>query len=150
VTSPLPERLGAATSRLQALLRRQFAQAEITLTQARTLSTLATRGPHRVTDLALLEQVAQPTMSNLVARLEDHGLVQRSPDPSDPKATLISITREGTKQWRSLVALRTNLLASGLELLTPSEKKSLEAALPALERLVDELQGTGMAPHARR
>jgi DNA-binding MarR family transcriptional regulator len=150
VTSPLPERLGAATSRLQALLRRQFAQAEITLTQARTLTTLATRGPHRVTDLALLEQVAQPTMSNLVARLEDHGLVQRSPDPSDAKVTLISITREGTKQWRSLVALRTNLLASGLALLTASEKKSLEAALPALERLVEELQGTGMASDARR
>jgi DNA-binding MarR family transcriptional regulator len=150
VTSPLPERLGAATSRLQALLRRQFAQAEITLTQARTLTTLATRGPHRVTDLALLEQVAQPTMSNLVARLEDHGLVQRSPDPSDTKVTLISITREGTKQWRSLVALRTNLLASGLALLTASEKKSLEAALPALERLVEELQGTGMASDARR
>jgi hypothetical protein len=46
-----------------------------------------------------------------------------------------------------MVALRTNLLASGLALLTASEKKSLEAALPALERLVDELQG---APHARR
>jgi DNA-binding MarR family transcriptional regulator len=149
VTSPLPERLGAATSRLQALLRRQFAQAEITLTQARTLTTLATRGPHRVTDLALLEQVAQPTMSTLVARLEDHGLVQRSRDPSDPKVTLISITREGTKQWRSLVALRTNLLASGLALLTVSEKRSLEAALPALERLVEELQGTGMASDAR-
>ena len=89
-------------------------------------------------------------MSNLVARLEDHELVERIPDPSDPKATLISITWEGTKQWRSMVALRTNLLASGLALLTAAEKKSLEAALPALERLVDELQGTGMAPHARR
>jgi DNA-binding MarR family transcriptional regulator len=143
----LPERLGAATSRLQAVLRHQFAQAEISLTQGRTLSTLATRGPHRVTDLALIEQVAQPTMSTLVARLEDHGLVVRSPDPSDSKTTLISITREGRKQWRSMVALRTNLLASGLTLLTASERKSLEAALPALERLVDELQGT---PHARR
>jgi DNA-binding MarR family transcriptional regulator len=82
-----------------------------------------------------------------VARLEDHGLVVRSPDPSDSKTTLISITREGRKQWRSMVALRTNLLASGLTLLTASERKSLEAALPALERLVDELQGT---PHAGR
>ena len=143
----LPERLGAATSRLQAVLRRQFAQAEISLTQGRTLSTLATRGPHRVTDLALIEQVAQPTMSTLVARLEDHGFVERSPDPSDSKTTLISITRAGKKQWRSMVALRTDLLASGLALLTASERKSLEAALPALERLVDELQG---APHVRR
>lgn len=146
----LPERLGAVTSRLQALLRHHFAQAEITITQARTLSTLATRGPHRVTDLALIEQVAQPTMSTLVARLEHHGLVERSPDSSDPKTTLISITTEGRKQWRSMVALRTNVLTSGLALLTTSEKRSLEAALPALERLVDELQGTGTAPHARR
>lgn len=143
----LPERLGTATSRLQALLRGHFAQAEITLTQARTLSTLATRGPHRVTDLALIEQVAQPTMSTLVARLEDHGLVERSPDPSDAKTTLISITSEGRKQWRSMVVLRNNVLAAGLALLTTSERKSLDAALPALERLVNELQGT---PHARR
>jgi len=143
----LPERLGAATSRLQALLRGHFAQAEITLTQARTLSTLATRGPHRVTDLALIEQVAQPTMSTLVARLEDHGLVERRPDPSDAKTTLISITSEGRKQWRSMVVLRNNVLASGLALLTTSERKSIDAALPALERLVNELQGT---PHARR
>jgi DNA-binding MarR family transcriptional regulator len=143
----LPERLGAATSRLQAVLRRQFAQEEISLTQGRTLSTLATRGPHRVTDLALIEQVAQPTMSTLVARLEAHGLVDRSSDPSDSKTTLISITREGKKQLRSMVALRTNLLASGLALLAPSDRRSLEAALPALERLVDELQGT---PHAQR
>ena len=147
---PLPERLGTATSRLQALLRRHLAQAEITISQARTLSTLATRGPQRVTDLALIEQVAQPTMSALVSRLDDHGLVERRPDPGDPKATVISITKAGLELWRSLVALRTDLLAAGLTLLSASERKSLEAALPALEHLVDELQGAGMAPHARR
>lgn len=88
-------------------------------------------------------------MSNLVARLEDRGLVKRKPDPSDPKATLISITREGTRQWQSMIALRTNVVASGLALLTRSDKKALEAALPALEHLVDELQGSGV-PHGRR
>lgn len=147
---PLPERLGTATSRLQTLLRRQLAQAEITISQARTLSTLSSRGPQRVTDLALIEQVAQPTMSALVSRLDDHGLVERGPDPSDPKTTLISITKAGLELWRSLVALRTNVLADALTLLSPSERKSLEAALPALEHLVDELQSTGMALHARR
>ncbi|MHB8612920.1 MAG: MarR family winged helix-turn-helix transcriptional regulator [Candidatus Dormibacteraceae bacterium] len=147
----LAERLGTATSRLQALLRRQLAQAEITISQARTLSTLATRGPHRVTDLAVIEQVAQPTMSALVARLSDNGLVERRPDPSDPKAMLIFITRPGLDHWRSLIALRTDLLASGLALLSASEKKSLEAALPALEHLVEKLQGAGIgAAHGRR
>jgi DNA-binding MarR family transcriptional regulator len=147
---PLPERLGTASSRLNALLRRHLAQAEITISQARTLSTLATRGPQRVTDLALIEQVAQPTMSALVSRLDDHGLVERRPDPGDPKTTLISINKAGLDLWRSIVELRTNLLAAGLKLLSVSERKSLEAALPALEHLVDELQGTGVAHSARR
>lgn len=89
-------------------------------------------------------------MSALVARLDDHGLVERGPDPRDSKTTLISITKAGLELWRSLVALRTNLLADGLTLLSPSERKSLEAALPALEHLVDELQSTGTALHARR
>jgi sirohydrochlorin ferrochelatase len=62
---------------------------------------------------------------------------------------LISITREGTRQWQSMIALRTNVVASGLALLTRSDKKALEAALPALEHLVDELQGSGV-PHGRR
>jgi DNA-binding MarR family transcriptional regulator len=146
---PLPERLGTATSRLNALLRRHLAQAEITISQARTLSTLATRGPQRVTDLALIEQVAQPTMSALVSRLDDHGLVERRPDPGDSKTTLISI-KAGLDLWRSIVELRTNLLAAGLTLFSASERKSLEAALPALEHLVEELQGTGMAHPARR
>jgi DNA-binding MarR family transcriptional regulator len=83
-------------------------------------------------------------MSALVARLADHGLVERRADPSDPKATLISITKAGRDHWRSLIALRTDLLASGLALLSASERKSLEAALPALEHLVDELQGSGV------
>lgn len=147
---PLPERLATATSRLNALLRRHLAQAEITISQARTLSTLATRGPQRVTDLALIEQVAQPTMSALVSRLDDHGLVERRSDPGDPKTTLISINKAGLDLWRSIVELRSNLLAAGLTLLSASERKSLEAALPALEHLVEELQGTGKAQHARR
>jgi DNA-binding MarR family transcriptional regulator len=146
----LPERLGTATSRLQALLRRHLAQAEVTISQARTLSTLATRGPQRVTDLALIEQVAQPTMSALVSRLHDHGLVERRPDPGDPKTTLIHINSEGLELWRSIVELRTRLLAAGIALLSASERKSLEAALPALEHLVEELQGTGTTQPARR
>src|SRR5450759_5007833 len=113
-------------------------------------STLATRGPQRVTDLAVIEQVAQPTMSALVSRLDDHGLVERRSDPGDPKTALISINKAGLDLWRSIVELRSNLLAAGLTLLSASERKSLEAALPALEHLVEELQGTGMAQHARR
>ncbi|MDQ6878520.1 MAG: MarR family transcriptional regulator [Candidatus Dormibacteraeota bacterium] len=146
----LAERLGTATSRLNALLRHHLAQAEITISQARTLGTLATRGPQRITELALIEQVAQPTMSVLLTRLDEHGLIERRADPANPKATLVSINKAGLELWRSIVALRTNLFGAGLTLLSASERKSLEAALPALEHLVDQLQGSGAEQHARR
>ena len=146
---PLAERLGAATSRLQAMLRRHFAQAEITVSQARTLSTLVTRGPQRLTDLALVEQVAQPSMSALIARLEVHHLVERRPDPGEPRTTLISITEEGLELWRSIVALRSKLLAAGLTFLSVSERSALQEALPALEHLVEQLQGRETANHVR-
>ena len=131
------------------MLRRHFAQAEITVSQARTLSTLAKRGPQRLTDLALVEQVAQPSMSALIARLEIHGLVERRPDPGKPRTTLISITEEGLELWRSIVALRSKLLAAGLMFLSVSERAALRAALPALEHLVEELQGSEVAHHVR-
>lgn len=131
------------------MLRRHFAQAEITVSQARTLSTLAKLGPQRLTDLALVEQVAQPSMSALIARLEIHGLVERRPDPGEPRTTLISITEEGLELWRSIVALRSKLLAAGLMFLSVSERAALRAALPALEHLVEELQGSEVAHHVR-
>jgi DNA-binding MarR family transcriptional regulator len=55
---------------------------------------------------------------------------------------LISITEEGLELWRSIVALRSNLLAAGLMFLSVSERAALRAALPALEHLVEELQGS--------
>ena len=131
------------------MLRRHFAQAEITVSQARTLSTLATRGPQRLTDLALVEQVAQPSMSALIARLEVHRLVERRPDQREPRTILISITEEGLELWRSIVALRSKLLATGLMLLSVSERAALRAALPALEHLVEELQGSEVARNVR-
>jgi len=112
------------------MLRRHFAQAEITVSQARTLSTLAKRGPQRLTDLALVEQVAQPSMSALIARLEIHGLVERRPDPGEPRTTLISITEEGLELWRSIVALRSKLLAAGLMFLSVSERAALRRRCP--------------------
>ena len=62
---------------------------------------------------------------------------------------MISITKEGLELWRSIVALRSKLLAAGLMLLSVSERAALRAALPALEHLVEELQGSEVARNVR-
>ncbi|HYM50842.1 MAG TPA: MarR family transcriptional regulator [Candidatus Limnocylindrales bacterium] len=137
----LADRLGAATARLQVLLRRELIRAEITLSQARTLGTLKRQGPKRLTDLALIEQVSQPTMSALVARMEAQGLVTRGTDGNDRRTAYIAITPDGEQLLRSIVRVRTRLLSAHLSRMKDTDRAALSASLPALERLVTELQG---------
>src|ERR1700741_3996637 len=68
---------------------------EISLTAASTLSTLDRTGARRLTDLAVIEGVTQPSMSVLVTGLEQAGLAERRPDPSDKRVGLVALTEAG-------------------------------------------------------
>jgi len=59
------------------------------------LHTLGRRGPLRLIDLLATEQLKQPALTSLVAKLEQDGLLQRRPDPADGRASLLSLTRTG-------------------------------------------------------
>ena len=59
------------------------------------LHTLSRKGPLRLTDLLATEQLKQPALTSLVAKLVQDGLLQRRPDPSDGRAMLLSLTRDG-------------------------------------------------------
>ena len=63
--------------------------------QARLLGTIDNQGEARISDLAELDHCSQPTMTTQVRRLEDAGLVARTPDPDDARAVRIRITPEG-------------------------------------------------------
>ena len=89
--------LGDAISRLNSRLRRDVVEAGVSLARARTLATLDRDGARRLTDLALAEQVAQPTMSDLIGRLVADGLVKRTGDGSDGRTVLVSITAPGRR-----------------------------------------------------
>ena len=55
---------------------------DMSLTSAATLSTLELTGPRRITDLAVIQGVTQPSMTVLVTALERSGLVERQSDPA--------------------------------------------------------------------
>ena len=65
------------------------------------LHTLSRNGPLRLTDLTATEQLKQPAITSLVAKLERDGLVSRRRDPRDGRAVLLSLTREGRHVVRS-------------------------------------------------
>ena len=105
----LAEELGGFAQRLQELLRRELLSAECTITQARALATLKREGPKRLTDLATLQHVSQPSMSMLVARMESRGLVQRQAEPNLPRTTSsvnAAVSMMGKKKTPAIRALK--------------------------------------------
>ncbi|RZT27934.1 DNA-binding MarR family transcriptional regulator [Kribbella sp. VKM Ac-2569] len=99
------------------------------------LHTLNRRGPLRLTDLLATEQLKQPALTSLVAKLEQDGLVQRRPDPADGRASLLSLTRTGQELVRSRHTNRVAKLTALVEQLTPDEQAVLAGSIDVLHRL---------------
>jgi DNA-binding MarR family transcriptional regulator len=107
----------------------------LSLTAAATLTTLRRSGPCRLTDLAVAEGVSQPSMTALVGRLTDVGLVQRRSDPADRRAVLIELTPAGADLLDRRREARADRLAGPLDELTDDDVRAVTDALPALGRL---------------
>ena len=119
------------------MVRRLTPQHRLSLTQGSVLGELVTGGARRMSALAELEGVRQPSMTDLVRRLERLGLVARAPDPVDRRAVLITATDAGRHYIEELVRAREEFLRERLTALDPADRAAIEAALPALRRLID-------------
>lgn len=129
--------LGDAMDRMMALLLRGVRR-ELSRTGMSTLATLRDQGPQRITDLAALERVTQPSMTALVNRLEEQGYVLRTPDPEDGRAVRVSITDAGLGLQRRLHEARAAKLMERLDDFTEAEREQLATAVPLLSRLAGE------------
>jgi len=96
--------------------------------QWRALSILQREGAQRVGDLARTSRTTQPGMTRLVGQLTDQGLVTRSADPDDSRATVVTITTAGSDAidgWREQLGTSLQPL---FEDLTEEEWSTLEHA----------------------
>jgi DNA-binding MarR family transcriptional regulator len=108
---------------------------QISLTAASTLSTLDRTGPRRLTDLAVIEGVTQPSMSVLVTGLEQAGLAMRRPDPADKRVVLVDLTPAGADYMRARRRAGARAFTDLIDKLPDDEAAALAAAVPALNRL---------------
>jgi DNA-binding MarR family transcriptional regulator len=108
---------------------------DISLTSLSTLSTLDRTGPRRITDLAVVQGVAQPSMTTLVTVLQRSGLAERRADPGDGRVALIEITAAGSQLLRSRRRAGAEAFTDLIGKLPPAEQATLIAAIPALEHL---------------
>jgi DNA-binding MarR family transcriptional regulator len=134
---PLAAGVAAALERLIGLFRSLSPASGLSLTAAATLATLERSGPCRLTWLAVREGVTQPAMTQLVARLQDAGLVDRAADPDDGRVVQVRITAEGKAVLAGRRAVRAERVAVLLDRLSPDERDALAAALPAMDALAN-------------
>lgn len=110
---------------------------QMSLTSMSTLATLARTGPRRITDLAAVEGVTQPSMTALVSGLERAGLVERRSDPADKRVALVVLTALGADGITARYRAGADAFARMIEKLPAEAAAALAAALPALEQLCD-------------
>jgi DNA-binding MarR family transcriptional regulator len=137
VASQLIPRSALVTRLLARHLRGELSRPEIGL-----LNTLQA-GPRRITDLAELEGVAQPTMTQLVKRLEGQGLVKRDRRRDDGRVVVVSLTAAGAAAFDGYRTQAVVALSRYLDAMTDEEIEALAKATETLTELVRLLQGGG-------
>lgn len=135
------ERLAAelrlAVMRLARRLRQQ-APADVTPSMLSALTVVERLGPITLGDLAGSERVRPPTMTRIVSRLEEDGLVRKEPDESDRRVTHLSLTDAGRKFITKNRTRKDAYLADRLRQLSSRERSQLQAGIEVIQRLLDE------------
>lgn len=139
VASQLVPRAALLTRLLARHLRGELSRPEIGV-----LNTLQ-GGPRRITELAELEGVAQPTMTQLVKRLEHQGLVRRDRQREDGRVVVVSLTQAGAVAFDGYRAQATVALSGYLDGMSDEEIEALAAATETLAELARMLQRGGPA-----
>jgi DNA-binding MarR family transcriptional regulator len=130
-------RLRLSATRLARRLR-QEADTGLSPSQLSALSTIVKHGPLTLRALADREQVAPPTITRVVTRLEEQGLVVRESVPGDRRVVQVRVTEDGATLLDASRTRKTEWLAARLELLGASERARLEAALDVLDAIATE------------
>jgi DNA-binding MarR family transcriptional regulator len=118
-------------------MRAAAAQHELSLTEWAVLARLGREGPATTAELARAERMRPQSMSAAVAALEERGLVERKPHPSDGRQVNIAITEEGAAVRSSTKDLKRAWLAQATARLEDGERQILARAGDILKRLLE-------------
>lgn len=134
--SDVADRVHSVAIHLLRRLRRQDDASSLPAPQLSALSVLVFGGGAlTLGELAAAEQVRPPTVTRLVAALEESQLVVRTQDPSDARITRISATPKGERLLHEGRLRRVAALAEAMRQLSVHERAVILEALPILERL---------------
>ncbi|SEN97615.1 MarR family winged helix-turn-helix transcriptional regulator [Actinacidiphila rubida] len=131
------DELTTVIAQLTRRLRAASVQEELTPSQTSVVSRLSREGPATTAALARGELVRPQSMRMTLAALEERGLVDRAPDPTDGRQVVFSLTEAGVRLQATSRRIRRGWLADAIEAeLSPAEQHALAGIVPLLQRLV--------------
>ena len=131
----LAPQLRDAITRLNRRVRQARPVGDLTVTQLSALTSLELAGALTPRELADAERVQPPTMTKIVAKLEERGLVQRTPHPTDGRQVILAATDGGRAVLDQFERARDEWLARRLAELTADERETLQRAAEILQQL---------------
>ena len=134
-TADLADRLHSAAIHLLRRLRREDDASGLPAPQLSAMSVIVFGGAITLGALANAEQVRPPTITKLVAALEEQGLVEREPDPQDRRVMRVKATARGTRLLHDGRRRRVASLATSLGELAAADRAALARAIPILEKV---------------
>jgi DNA-binding MarR family transcriptional regulator len=134
----LAAQLRPSLLRLTRIVRNQRVDMSVTLTQLSAMGTLKKHGPMSAGELATCERVQPPSMTKVLASLEERGLVRRDTHPSDRRQVIVAITDEGLALLQSERESRDAWLSQRLGGLTAEERALIRNVIPVLDKLADQ------------
>ena len=134
----LASRLRLAVVRLNRRLRAQRTSTSVTLTQYSALSSLKKCGPMTPGELAAKEVVQPPSMTRVIAALEESGYVSRRPHPTDGRQSIVELTEDGVAYVLADISAREAWLDKRLAQLTGDERRTLAEAAEIIDRMAGQ------------
>jgi DNA-binding MarR family transcriptional regulator len=140
VEPTLAELVTAVAGRLRSAWRDGLAPYGLSPHQGRALLVVALAPGLRPTDLAARLRIAPRSVTEVVDGLVDAGLLERTPDPQDRRAVLLTLTTQGHDQVSAIQASRQAVAGTLFDALSDADREQLRRILT---RLVPESDDRG-------
>jgi DNA-binding MarR family transcriptional regulator len=116
---------------------RQEAATDLSPSLSAALATIDRHGPLTPSEVAARERVQRPTITRVVYRLEEAGLVARAVDPADRRSALITVTPAGRALLEAGRTRKDAFLSERLEALPAADRATLARAAAILEDMLE-------------
>lgn len=126
-----------ACGQLVRRLRAESNNQELSWSQMAVLARLDAAGPMSIADMARAESVKPQSMGVTLSVMEEEGLVERMPHPTDGRQFLFALTAVGVETRRRVRAAKQTWLAGAVATLSPDEQRDLLVAAAVIRRLAD-------------